>query len=97
MSYSNELDSNNKDLQTILETINNLPEAGGSSGPCSWNDITDKPFEDETPEPITWDGTVGDRVSMTPEGYGGTLVKVSDRIFTKDNLINSTVTFNVGQ
>lgn len=32
MSYNSELQSNNTDLQSILETINNLPSAGGGSG-----------------------------------------------------------------
>ena len=30
MSYKSELQSNNADLQNILDTINSLPEAGGS-------------------------------------------------------------------
>ena len=32
MSYNTELQSNNTDLQAILDTVNALPEAGGSGG-----------------------------------------------------------------
>lgn len=38
MSYNTELQSNNTDLQTILNTINNLPEAG--SGGIKSSDVT---------------------------------------------------------
>lgn len=85
MSYSNELDSNNKDLQTILETINNLPEAGGSSGPCSWNDLTDKPFGYVIPEPIVWDGVIGDGY-LVDLGVGGfRFYRISEGYISKDD------------
>ena len=34
MSYKSELQANNLDLQAILDTVNNLPEAGEGSGPA---------------------------------------------------------------
>ena len=40
--------------------------------------------------PITWDGVVGDRASVVTGGM--TIVKMSDKVFTEDELIGSTVT-----
>lgn len=35
MSYNAEIQSNNADLQTILDKVNNLPEAGGTPQTCA--------------------------------------------------------------
>lgn len=40
MSYKSELQSNNIDLQAILDTVNNLPEAGGIDLPELTNEGT---------------------------------------------------------
>ena len=40
---------------------------------------------------ITWDGVVGDKVVV--DGGGMQIVKVSDRVFTVEELIGATVTF----
>lgn len=69
---------------------------GGGGGVSSWNDLTDKPFYEETPEPIVWDGTVGDRVTFTADGLP-TFVKVDDRMFTSEELVGSTTVMNDGQ
>ena len=41
MSYKTELQSNNLDLQAILNTVNNLPEAGGGGGVTPEPDFRD--------------------------------------------------------
>jgi hypothetical protein len=60
-------------------------------GTPSWNDLIDKPFGEEGLAPITYDGVVGDRVTVA---YGDTMtiVKVSDKILSKNDLIDATLT-----
>lgn len=50
MSYKTELQSNNLDLQTILNTVNNLPDAEGGGGitPSGTIDITENGTYDVT-------------------------------------------------
>lgn len=81
MSYNSELQSNNTDLQAILETINNLPEAGGSGGggieTCS---VTISWFNDNTYEPFDiyysdGSGSVCNIKTATAQ-YNGTLTCV---------------------
>ena len=54
----------------------------------SWNDLPDKPFGDETPEPITWSGNIEDY--FIDYNWGA---KISDRVLTKDELIGTTITW----
>lgn len=53
---NNKLSANNTDLASILNTINNLPEASGGSG--------------GTPHNITSDNTTGNLL-FPPQGYAG--------------------------
>lgn len=62
----------------------------------SWNDLTDKPFYEEGLTPIAYDGVVGDKTVVTANDTT-TLVKVSDKIFSKNDLINVTISTNKGQ
>ena len=55
-----------------------------------WNDITDKPFGEETLEPITWDGNVEGLV--TTHRGSLTYAKVSDNPLTKEELLGATIT-----
>jgi hypothetical protein len=63
----------------------------------SWNDLTDKPFGEEGIAPITWDGDIAGRtkaVLAEGETYSQGWAKVSDRIFSADELLNATVSPN---
>lgn len=81
---------------TLYKKLINVCSAGGggtsgSGGTCSWNDLADKPFGVEMSEGIPeFDGDLtGKEVVTLPEG--GMLVKISDREFTKEELIGSTI------
>lgn len=81
--------------------------AGGSA---SWNDLTDKPFGEEGPAPIIFDGklegmtviTHPGEENMKEEAAGLTevcikLVKVSDNFYSKEKLCQLTITrFGLG-
>ena len=64
-----------------VRTPDKLPAYAGN-----WNDLIDKPFGDETPAPIVWDGNTEGRDSIM-----GVFYKISDAIFTIDQLIGATV------
>jgi hypothetical protein len=62
----------------------------------SWNDLTDKPFGESPPAfDIAWNGdmTGHDTFLLEENVY---LVKVSDEVFTKEQLLNSTMYFSDG-
>jgi hypothetical protein len=64
---------------------------GGGGGVTSWNDLTDKPFGETPPAfDITWDGNM-DGHDTFQAGENAFLVKVSDEVFTKEQLLNSTM------
>lgn len=58
----------------------------GSSRPCSYNDLTDKPFGEQQTgsDTLIWDGNVEGRVTVT-DAYG-TYVKISDKVLTETDL-----------
>lgn len=67
----------------------NLVKAGGSGGASSWNDLTDKPFYEETkvvnePLNITWDGNTKGLVCV--ENYDCVWCKVSDMTLTDEQI-----------
>lgn len=90
MSNKTRLQTNNTNLQSLIDKANALPDAG-SGGVTSWNDLTDKPF-----------GTIGistlvvDLQELNEKINAGTaimssdgsLTKVSDAIVTMDGLVN---------
>ena len=81
---------NAKDAETLcgmsLEDIQNS---------FSWNNLLDRPFGEETIEPITWNGVVGDNATFVRDGF--TFVKVSDRVLIKDDFTNgATFVFSDG-
>jgi hypothetical protein len=53
----------------------------------SWNDLTDKPFYDETPEPITWDGNTE---GLEADPVSGSMYKILDKGLSKDEFIGAT-------
>lgn len=62
----------------------------------SWNDLTDKPFGETPPAfDIQWDGDMTGRETFLLE-ENAYLVKVSDEVFTKEQLLNSTMYYSVG-
>ena len=68
--------------------MNQLVTGGGVS---SWNDLTDKPFYEESVTlDIHWDGEIGDRVSVDMDGTY--LVHVSDYVLT-DELVGTTMCY----
>ena len=79
-----------------------LKSSGGEQVQTDWNqnDATAKDYIKNRPGgytitthgyEITWDGVVGDKVVI--DSGGMQIVKVSDRIFTVEELIGATVTF----
>lgn len=80
--------------QTLkAEHLNHMEEGiANASGVSSWNDLTDKPFYDETLEPITWDGNTEGLVEV---GYSSneSFFKISDKVFTYDDVINASYIF----
>lgn len=80
---------------------NTLKSLGGKQVQTDWNqnDATAKDYIKNRPGgytktttgyEITWDGVVGDKVVV--DGGDAQLVKVSDRVFTVEELIGATVT-----
>jgi hypothetical protein len=83
-----------------------LPDDVGSGGSLSadWNEndpsaddyIKNRPFYDAGGlEPITWDGVVGDRVTVTFDGLMH--VKVSDTVFSANDLVGATISVGSGE
>ena len=77
-----------------------LKKYGG--GASSWNDLTDKPFGEETttvnePLNITWDGNTEGLVSGTMgDGQPFPMFKVSDLVLTDEQLKMATTTNSAG-
>ena len=77
---------------------------GGGGGECecvtSWNELEDKPFEYTPPiADIQWDGVIGDKfaIDLTPFGFQNMyFVKVSDEVFTAEELVGATFTTSNG-
>jgi hypothetical protein len=70
------------ELEEILE---DLPAGGG--GASSWNDLTDKPFGENSPESITYDGNTDGKVVNSRNA----MIKVSDKILTKEDVVGGTI------
>ena len=71
-----------------------LVERSGGGGVSSWNDLTDKPFYDESTVLYEWDGnTEGldsiDYGTVSPELEGMIMYKVSNTPLTYDELLGS--------
>lgn len=90
MSNKTRLQTNNTNLQALIDKANALPDAG-SGGVTSWNDLTDKPFGttggstlvvdlQELNEKINAGTAIMDSTS--------TFVKISDAIVIMDDLVN---------
>lgn len=60
------------------------------------NGVYDEPVIGGAPEPITWDGVVGDRVAVDAGG-GSLLVKVSDRILSVAECADCTIGMSTGE
>lgn len=74
------------ELEEILE---DLPTGGGAS---SWNDLTDKPFEEqEVTIRIDWDGSDEGKTVVGP------FVKVNDKTPSTEELIGGTIILSNGQ
>ena len=78
----------------------NLVKAGGSGGASSWNDLTDRPFYEETeivnePLNITWDGNT-EGLLCVEEPDGTMLCKVSNIILTDEHIKMIAETDSVG-
>lgn len=75
-----------------------LGGGGGSSGgsavlgelTVTENGVYDEPMISNTPEPITWDGVIGDKATVNV-GNGMTFVKVSDKALSAEDLVGATV------
>lgn len=77
----------------ISEAINKLDITS------SWNDLTDKPFYSEiTPDFVFTEEDIANPIERIeiPDGGGMAYVKVSDRVFTADELDGMSVTYIVG-
>lgn len=54
------------------------------------NGVYDEPMISNTPEPIIWDGVVGDKVTVSITGMPYTYVKVSDVVLSADDFDGAT-------
>lgn len=78
--------------ETILHQIDPkfLPEITVTS--ASWNDLTDKPFGNQGVT-VEWTGTLTD-AEVVEGPYDDTFVKLTDRVFTTEELANAVITFS---
>lgn len=67
---------------------------GGSGGVSSWNDLTDKPFEDKS-EAITWDGNEeDDHVSTLSDKYSNMgYFRLTEEVVPAEDLMGNTFTY----
>lgn len=92
MAYNTDLQSNNAELEEILETVNTLPDGdGGSSGPHehNWYDINNAPFNGMKGDTLIWDGDTTDREVLFSNFY-----KVSDCTPSYEELSKGFVLYN---
>lgn len=113
MSYRERLESNNADLQTILDTVNALPEAGGSGiVPTGTMQITENGTYDVTEyasvvvdvpsdEPVTAELTVTENGTYTPgsgvDGFSKVTVNVPSSGGGGGSAETCTVTFDLSK
>lgn len=71
------------------------------TGVSSWNDLTDKPFDEEittvNSDTITWDGNTEGSVTFKCNEYGIDWYKVSDVVPTLSELESATVRFHAAE
>lgn len=87
---------------TLTDAVNALVEGYGSGDGepvltelvVTENGVYDNPIIGLAP--ITWDGVVGDRVTVTPPNSNSILVKVGDKILSADDCAGATLTFSDG-
>lgn len=88
MTYNEELQSNNAELEEVLQAVNELPEAGsGTSVQADWNQtdetaadfIKNKPVITTGGDALTWDF---DTTDMTPVSPEVPIYKISDAVPT---------------
>ncbi len=72
-----------------------LSEITPNGGVTSWNDLTDKPFYDESTVLYEWDGNTEGLESVTDE-YGMTSYKISDTPLTLEQIVGSEFEMVVG-
>ena len=77
--------------ETILHQIDPkyIPTSSGSH---SWNDLTDKPFGNQGVT-VEWTGALAD-AEVVEGPYDDTFVKLTDRVFTVEELANAVITFS---
>lgn len=63
-----------------------LPDNIGGGGVSSWNDLTDKPFEEEAERRIVWTAATDVTDFITPHGQRNIYYKISDEVFGVDDL-----------
>jgi hypothetical protein len=101
-------DSDDETLDQLSEIVdfikNNMDPIEAVTAQSDWeqNDdtkidyIKNRPFYDAGGlEPITWDGVVGDRVTVTFDGLMH--VKVSDTVFSANDLVGATISVGSGE
>ena len=75
------------DEKFIPDTIARKSDIAGGSGVTSWNDLTDKPFGEESANMIIeWDGNIEGRDQLSVDGEQGPLYKISDLTPTEEEL-----------
>ena len=83
-------------LNHMEDGIAKACSGGGAGGTISWNDLTDKPFYEETTttvgDTLTWDGNT-DGLACALD----LLYKVSNKTFTLDELNGSVINMSDGQ
>ena len=70
--------------------VDTSDNSGNGGGVSSWNDLKDRPFGTIPAQyELEWDGVIGDRlaIDLSILGEEGFLVKVSDKAYTKKELI----------
>lgn len=91
----NRVNITDKDGTKSFDVMNGVGGEGG--GVTSWNDLIDKPFEEILPAfDITWDGDMAGRGTFSFE-ENIYFVKVSDEVYTKEQLLNSTMYYSDGR
>ena len=70
------------------QTVALVESSGGAGGVSNWNDLTDKPFYDESKVLFEWDGNTDGLEYITIEGMGN-IYKTSDTPVTRAELIGA--------
>jgi hypothetical protein len=77
-----------EEVQDVVDRVlDEVPESGGG-GVTSWNDLTDKPFGEESREPIVFGGNTE---GLETDPLIGQMYKISETGVRKDELIGATM------